>query len=163
MWRNVVKPIATADVASIGVYQRFRHPTKNMVVHGVHIGMALYNDPAFTDIRMKIYADRNGSPGKLLATSTTVYTKAEVLLVEDHALKFAGFLFEPALTLRANQWYHLVLEPSGYTGNDSTFLAWRHSYPDCQYTMVDVDQDAPHAAKHHLDFSLYGYTLEGSE
>lgn len=160
-WRNLVKPLSTADVAGTVVSQRFRHPTNRVILAGVHIGMAFYNDPAFADVKMELRADRNGSPGKLIATSTTRYTKAELLLVEDHALKFAGFLFDE-VTLQANEWYHLVLVPSTYTGVDASFIAWRYSYPDPQY-VIATENDAAAAARHHLDFSIFGAKLELSE
>lgn len=155
-WRNLVKPLSTAEVAGNIVSQKFRHPTLSMVVSGVHVAAAFFNDPAFADIKMRIYSDRSGSPGKLMAESTTLYTKAQCLETYDHGLKFMGFAF-PETQLLVNEWYHLVMVPSSYTGVDSSFIAWRFSYPDPQYPIVS--QDVAHATEHHLEFNLIGYTI----
>lgn len=160
-WRNVVKPLSTADVAGNLVSQRFRHPTKGMVVDGVVLGLAGYNDPAFGELRVRIYSDRNGAPGKLIATSTNGRLKAAVHTLANF-MKWATFSFDE-VQLQAGEWYHLVLVPSAYTGVDASFLAWRISYPDPQYPLVaedDGDLNAAGAARHHLDFALHGYAIE---
>jgi hypothetical protein len=159
-WRNLVKPLSTADVAGNLVSQRFRHPDKTVVLHGIHAGLAVYNDAAFGSLSMKLFSDRAGSPGMLIASSTNSYTKAQVL-TQNSALKFAGFVFNGIL-LQAAEWYHLLLVPSAYTGIDSSFVAWRVSYPDPQYPVL-MTLNAAKGAKHHFDFSVYGYTLEESE
>lgn len=159
-WRNVVKPLSTADVASNVVSQRFRHPSKGMVIDGVVIGFAGYNDPAFGNLTMRIYSDRDGDPGKLIATSTNSRLKAAIHTLPNF-LKWGGFTFNN-VQLQAGVWYHLVLVPSSYTGVDASFLGWRISYPDPQYPIVAEDDDdlnAAGAARHHLDFALHGYLL----
>lgn len=163
-WKNLVKPLSTADVLNNIVSQRFRHPTKAMVVTGVVLGFAGYNNPAFGELRAKIYSDRAGAPGKLLATSLNARAKADVHSLPNF-LKWATFSFEE-VQLQAGEWYHIVLEPSTYTGVDASFLAWRYSYPDPQYPIVLDDQgdlNAAGAARHHLDFALQGYTLGEDE
>lgn len=159
-WSNLVKPLSTADVSGNVVSQRFRHPTKQMVVTMVAIGFEVYNDPAFTDMKVRIYSDRGGSPGKMLAESTTAWTKAQIH-TDDYALKFASFLFA-GIELQAGEWYHIVMVPSAYTGVDGSWLGWRYSYPDPQYP-TGITLDGANANRHHLEFSLFGYTLEQSE
>lgn len=156
-WRNLVKPLSTADVVGNLVSQRFRHPDQSLVVHGVHLGFAGYGNPAFDDLKLRIYSDRAGSPGKLIAESDTVYGKAAITTLANF-LKFAGFVFDAGVQLQGGEWYHLVLVPSAYTGIDASFLAWRYSYPDPQYPVI-LDLDAAGAARHHLEFSLYGYKI----
>lgn len=160
-WRNVVKPLSTADVAGNLVSQKFRHPTLPMVIDGVVIGFAGYNNPAFGELRVRIYSDRSGSPGKLIATSTNGRAKADVHTLANF-MKWATFQFDD-VQLQAGEWYHLVLVPSAYTGVDASFLAWRMSYPDPQYPLVITDLDAAGAARHHLDFALHGYTIGGED
>lgn len=159
-WRVLVKPLATADVSGLTVSQQFKHPTKKMVLQGAHVGLVGYGNPAFTDLKLRIYSDRNNSPGKLIAESTTTYTKAQVH-TQNNFLKFAGFSFNP-VQLLANTAYHLVLYPSGYTGNDSSFLAWKYGYPDPQYR-TGLDLEADSAARHCFDFCLTGYTIGTDE
>ena len=161
-WRMIGKPILTADLtAPIGVSQKFSKPSGGMIVTGAQVGVILYNDPAFTSLSARIYSDSAGSPKVLLATSTNSYTKAELLEVEDHALKFTGFSFN-SVPLQSGVSYHLVLFPSGYTGTDASHIAWRMSYPDPQY-QTGLTLDAAHADNHHLEFSLLGKSLGATE
>lgn len=160
VWENIGKPIFTADVSGTPtITQRFRHPSKNMVVIGAQIGVILYNDPVFTSLTAKIYADRDGAVGKLLGTSSNSYTQADCLETESHGLKFAGFTFDK-LNLKSSQWYHLALIPTVYTGDASSHIAWRTSYPDPQYP-TGLTLNAAKAAKHHLDFGIIGALLGG--
>lgn len=160
-WRMIGTTIFTADVAGVpSVTQRFRHPTKSISLRGVQVGVILYNDPAFTALSLRVYSDRAGEPGKLLATSTNSWTKAQCLLLEVNAIKFAGFTFE-YLNLIAGEWYHLALIPTGYTGNDASHVGWRISYPNPQYP-TGLTLNAAKAANHHLDFGLVG-ALIGAE
>ena len=155
-WTNLVKPLSTADVAGTVVSQRFRHPTLAMCVSGVIPGIIGFGNPAFGNLKMRIYSDRAGSPGKLIAESTNQWDKADVHTLA-HFIKFAGFEFDN-VQLQAGVWYHLVLLPSAYTGVDASYIGWRYSYPKPQYP-INIDEDTPNALRHHLEFSLVGYTI----
>lgn len=159
-WRMIGTPILTADLPAT-VSQKFRHPSKNVLVKGVQCGIILYNDPAFTTLEARIYSDNGGTAKKLLATSSNSWSKAEILTTEIHGLKFIGFSFD-GITLIENEWYHLVLYPNGYTGTDASHIAWRMSYPDPQYT-TGLTLDAAHGDNHHLEFSIIGYAFGDAE
>ncbi len=159
-WRMIGKPILTADLPN-AVFQRFRHPTKNVMVTGLQVGVILYNDPVFTSLEARIYSDSASTPKKLLATSTNTWAKAELLETEAHGVKFAGFSFD-GITLIAGEYYHLVLYPNGYTGTDASHIAWRMSYPDPQYP-TGLTLDAAHGDNHHLEFSIIGYTFGSAD
>lgn len=137
-WTMVGTPISTAEMATAipSIYQRFRLPTTKFdsLLHGVGLGVILYGDPAFTNLYAELWADRDSAPISLLATTETVYTKAQLLTQYTHGYKYVGMKFQKPVQLKAGTYYHIALRASGYTGNDSSHLAWRHAYPDPQYS-----------------------------
>lgn len=158
-WRMIGRTIDTADVAGVpALTQRFRHPNRSVIMHGVQVGVILCNDPDFATLEARIYSDRNGSPGKLLRTSTNSWTKAQLLLAEQNGVKFAGFNFN-FMNLQRAQWYHLAIVPTAYTGDYDSHVGWRTSYPDPQYP-TGLTLNAAKAANHHLDFGIIGDVLE---
>lgn len=160
-WRMIGQPIEDADlVAPIGVSQKFRHPTSKMIIAGAVVGLVICDDPTFTSVRLKLYTDRNGTPGKLLATSTNSWTKAQVHTLPT-AKKDVGFSFTP-ITLQGNVWYHLVVDLVGYTYSAASHVAWRFDYPDPKY-QLNLTLDAASAIQHPLDFTLFGKLLGASE
>lgn len=135
---NVVgKPISTAENAATipGVSQRFRLPaTKpNSLLQGVGLGL-VFHDSIYANLSVELWADRAGSPSLLLATSQTVWTKAQVDAAYplDYKLLWIGFQFTP-FPLRRETWYHLALRAGTYTGDDTNHIAWLHAYPDVIY------------------------------
>lgn len=106
---------------------------KNSILIGCRTWIILVGDPTFTNLSMQIYSNRAGSPGKLLETSTDTRTKAEILLVDDHAVKEIYFTFDD-FSVKSNETYNFVLTGSGYTYGASSYLAWRVAWPDPVYT-----------------------------
>ncbi len=155
-WRMIGKPILTADLPN-AVFQRFRHPTKHVLVAGIQVPILLYNDPVFTNLELRIYSDSASSPKKLIATSTNVWTKAQLLEVQDHAIKFVGFSFD-GVFLNSAEYYHLVLYPNGYTGTNASHIAWKSTYPDPQYR-TGLTLQAANGDNHPLEFSIIGETI----
>lgn len=152
--RTIGVPILTADMAGVPVKsQRFRHPTNSFTMAGCVWGLIKYNSPTFSNVYLNLYADRGGSVGKLIATSTTSYTSAEIATMA-HALKTAGFAFDKRY-LQGSVWYHMVLMIAGYTGNSSSHIAYRHSYPDPQY-VTGITTDAAHGDNHPFEMSIIG-------
>lgn len=137
-WKNVIgKPISTAENSSTipGVSQRFRLPTSkpHSLMQGV--GLALvFHAATYTDLTVELWADRDGSPSKLIATSQTSWTQAEVdaELPLSYKLAWLGFEFTP-VPLRKGVWYHIALRATGYTGDNTNHIAWVHQYPDPVY------------------------------
>lgn len=135
MWRVWGERYDTADMSNTRVYQPAQFP-KNYVLLGCRIWVIAYNDPVFTSLHMKIYSDNNGVPKKLLHTSTNVQLKADIHTL-DNAAKEIWFDFdkipvrgEP--TLASNK-YHFVLNGSGYTGDETSHLAWMRGFPNPVY------------------------------
>ena len=156
-WRMIVKPISTADNAAAipTVYQKFKPKTfgKYLIFSGASVGLVFYNNPIFTDISLELWSDLSG-PTKLIATSTNSYTKASMLLIEDHAYKIAGFSFND-LFLKYNSHYNLTLRITGYTGHDSSYIGMRQGYPDPQY-LSGLDTSAKSGDNTPFEISILG-------
>lgn len=135
-WKHLVKPYDTSDMSATvpTVFQRLKISSglSNYLLHGIQAGIVHVGDPAFTAIVAELWSDDGDGPGKLIAQSTTSWTKAQVLTL-PHGMKTVGFAFNKP-GLRAGLHYNLALRASGYTGSDSSYLAWRISYPDPQYS-----------------------------
>ena len=149
------KPLMTADMSGIPTAtQKFNSEalTEDYLLKGITLGVIFYNDPAFTNISVEIWSDRSGSAQKLIATSHT-FSKAECLVVEDHAFRTLGFSFDSAIPLRAQTAYHIFLRASGYTGTDSSHIAVKLAYPDPQYGSL-ITKNAAKGAQHPFDFCI---------
>jgi hypothetical protein len=90
----------------------------------------LYNDPTFTNLKMRIYNTRD----VLLAESTNSVTKADLLTTEVNGHKETYFLFNK-FSVRANEEYRFRIVATGYTYSVSSFVAWTRAYPDPVYRL----------------------------
>jgi hypothetical protein len=106
--------------------------TGNTILRAIRAVIIQYNDPTYTGITMKIYADRSGSPTKLIATSTNTVLPSAISAVEDHAFREVFFTFDD-VPLRADVTYRAGLIFAGYTGTQASHLAWASSWPDPVY------------------------------
>lgn len=137
-WEMVGKKITTADNAAAVpvVYQQFNLPAtkRHSLLHGVGLWIVIH-DAAFTALSVELWSDRSGAPGKLIATSTTSWTKVAIdaLYPLDYKALFLGFGFTP-VPIRKSVDYHFALRATGYTGNDANHVAWLHAYPEAPYT-----------------------------
>jgi hypothetical protein len=155
-WYMLTKQILTADNSSTapGVFQQFRLGTAESpaLLRGLSCGIVLYNDPAFTSLTMELWSDRTNAPGKLIATSSTSYAKAVLLTTNNHGVRFLGFTFG-RIPLRPGSYYHAAIRLSGYTGTDSSYVGWRVSYPDLEYS-TGITQEKTKAGIYPLQLSV---------
>lgn len=134
-WKHLVKPYDTADMSATvpTVFQRLKVSAglASALLHGVTVGLVFVGNPAFTALTAELWSDDGDGPGKLIATSTTSWTKAQCITL-DHAVKWAGFAFNK-VHMRAGLNYCVAIRASGYTGADASYIGWRFSFPDPQY------------------------------
>lgn len=159
-WRMIGKPFTTAEMTGTPtITQKFTLSTTNgdHLLRGLNAGVIFYNNVVFTAVSMQVWTDRSGSPGSLMASSTNSYTKLQAMEGENNAYKVLGFTFDD-VPLRAGASYHAVLIASGYTGDDTSNIAWRKSYPDPQYR-TGVTLNAAKAANHPLELSVISAKL----
>jgi hypothetical protein len=149
-WRMIGKPISTAEMAAATVYQTLTMPAVgNKLLKAATAGVIFYNDPAFVNLHMRLYT----SGGTLLATSAA-WAKADILTL-DHAYKSIGFTFTSPFPLTAGSSYRFALYATGYTGDASTHISWRHAYPDPQYR-EGLTLEAANGDNHPLELSVIG-------
>lgn len=106
-------------------------PTKDSVIHVVRTWVIWTGAPVFSNLVMKIYADRNGSPSELLWISQSL---ARAAFVDNlHGVKEVPLVFAPKPWLKQGVKYHLALWPNGYTGTENSHVAWMRAFPDPAY------------------------------
>lgn len=136
-WRVYAGIFDTADLVSPLVFQRFKPISKNIMIDRARVWLVGFNSPTFTSINAKIYADRNGVPGKLITTSLNVVTSTALAtdldnVVQPYYLTETFFEFT-RIPLKATEFYHLSIQGTGYNYSDSSYLAWVKAWPDPVY------------------------------
>lgn len=151
-WRMVGKPYATADMVGTPTVSQKFSLTENQIIRGINAGVIFYNTPVFTSLYLKLYSDRGGSPAYLFATSTNSYTQAQCLAGDTNSYRILGFTFAD-IPARLSTTYHAVLYASGYTGDASSHIAWRTTYPDPQYR-TGITTSAEKGANQPFEFAI---------
>lgn len=155
-WTVYFDPILDADLTTTtGKSIRFKTSTKHRVMTHCQTGVCFSNVGAFSSLCLKLYSDRDGNAGALIATSTNSYNKADVLETYDNGIKFLVFTFEN-ISLNKDTYYHFLLSASGYTFSESSFMGWIKAWPDPVYgqpvSWNDLDNNS-------YIFALLGKTL----
>lgn len=132
-WTVWARPFESGQLSNTTYRQPFRMNTDTIVI-AVRTWFVVFNDPTFTSLNAKIYAtdaqveDGTFPATRLLHTSDS-RTKAELFTL-PYGVKETYFKFEPTAPLQAGTWYNLVINGVGYAPTSSSYLAWKHSYPD---------------------------------
>lgn len=128
-WKVFVERFDTGDLdgTNYRYYQPFT-PTDDVVLYGVRVWIGFVNNPSLTNITIKL---RNSS-GNVVASSTTTYTKAQLLTTYNHGIIEAYFAFNK-VNLKSGETYHLSFTGTGYTGSDTSYFFWKKAYPDPVY------------------------------
>lgn len=129
-WRMYGDNYSTAAASDASIYQKFI-PTNNTVLVAIRAKIIQNNNPSWTSASMKIYSYVGGAPRALIATSTNSVTKASISALNSFMAE-VPFYFSN-LILKGSESYAAVINFSGYTGSDSSHLAWKRSFPDPVY------------------------------
>lgn len=125
----------SADFTGVSKFQTFR-PNKDIILKNIRTWFIFINDPIVTDISLKIYSNevRSGdnTPVELIATSIAK-PKSELITLEN-GVKETGFEFANTVSLGANTWYNVVVNGTGYTPSDTSYVCWKKAFPDPVYT-----------------------------
>lgn len=157
MWSVYGNVLATADIDGSTKSQAMKFkPNSDIVVRAFRTWFVCFNSPVFTQLRLRLYEDQNGSAGKLIATSSNFHIPSD-LYTDPYALKGTYFEFE-YLPLKSTNYYHVLPYATGYTGNDSTHLAWVKGWPDNEYrTGLALDFEEIHVSPYR--FAIVGADL----
>lgn len=135
-WDVWARTYESGELANTTLFQPFRMNT-DTILKAVRTWFVVFNNPTFTDLNAKIYSDEirtisgtktGHTPVTLLHTSTDSRTKAE-LHTSDYGVKETYFTFNE-VPLQGDTWYNLVINGTGYSPTASSYLAWKHAYPD---------------------------------
>lgn len=137
-YRCYGKPFETADLATPPtMFQKFTLDTYegNQVLKSIVAGLLIHNTDLVGDLQARLFSDSGGSPGSLIANSTT--QKSIYQLRPDSGSPYAvgWYSFEfPETALRAGASYHIGFRIVGsYSYSDAQHIAWLRSFPDPQY------------------------------
>jgi hypothetical protein len=117
------------------IYQKTRI-NKDFVLKALRTHIVIYGSPVFTQLEMRIYSDKAGSPLRLIHTFDKIWTLAELSAL-PYAYKEIYFDFSTSRFLKGLDYYHFALWPTGYTGTSESHIAWVRGYPDPNNT-IDV-------------------------
>jgi hypothetical protein len=129
-WRVWGDPYTTAEMSNSSRHQKVEFDD-NYILKAVRTWVIIYNNPTFTSLNMKVYSDNAGVPGKLLHTSTNNLLKSEIHTL-DNGVKEIYFDFNE-IPVRSGDIYHFVINASGYTGSETSHIAWMKAFPDPVY------------------------------
>jgi hypothetical protein len=135
MWQVFGGILETAMIDGTSKAEAMRiRPNSDIVLRAMRTWFCAYNDPVFTELRLRLYEDQGGNAGKLIATSTNAFTPAEIIVDPTNVAALKGVYFEfPDIALKGTNWYHVLPYATGYTGNDASHLAWVKGWPDNEY------------------------------
>lgn len=124
--------LATSDIdgSTRNISLRFR-ANSNQVIKLFSTWFVFYNSPAFMSLSLKLHNDQNGLPGSFIVESTNSYAPADIFAL-PYSIKGLGFEFDD-IAILGTAWYHLVPYAVGYTGSDSSHIAWAKGWPDNEY------------------------------
>lgn len=167
MWTHYGDQFLGGELGNASRFLRFS-PGENSVLLAMRTWLILYNPPNFTDLVCKLYSDRNGLPGALIATSVNSWKRdipidedpdsppvlnRGILSTHDYGAKEIFFDFNPKISLNSQLYYHFVLNCSGYSFTEDSHLAWRKAWPDPIYG---------NATFNGLLYSTYMFALVGA-
>ena len=129
MWRVYGDWFTTAEGTNTSKAQKLTM-NSNMILKAARFFVGFYNNPAFTQVKARCYADLNGSVGGLIADSAWVQKSA--IITDTNGLIEFACLFDDVY-LRNTESYHFVLYFDAYTGTDTSHVFFRKAWPDPVY------------------------------
>lgn len=134
-WRVWGERLETGDLTSnpprVSQSVKFN---ENVVLRGCRTWIVVQNKSliTLTGLTMKVYSDRAGAPGKLLHTSTKVWSGLSDIITLEHGVKEIYFDWDDPV-FKSTDTYHFALAATTYTGDVDNHIAWRRGYPDPVY------------------------------
>lgn len=130
-WRVFGERLETADmVAPFRVWQPAKMK-QNVVLKAIRSWFVFQNQPVFSDLKMRVYRNVNDVVGELIAESSNSYPSP--ISTMPGAVAELFFEFEQGPSLEAEDTYHFVFYAAGYTGDETSHIAWVRGLPDPVY------------------------------
>jgi len=149
-WKIYGNQLDADDVDGVDLSQAMRiRMNQNLVLEGLRTWFVFYGAPAFSSLRLKLYDDREGVAGKLIAQSINEWVPADVQ-TDAYAVKGLWFEFEHR-AMRGDTFYHVLPVITGYAPSEASHIAWVKSFPDPEYrTGLDLTYEAMHVRPYRL-------------
>lgn len=157
-WRVYGNRFDTADFSGAPVKWQPFTLDHDHAVRVIRSGFVIFNDPAFTAIKMRIYSYKNNTPYQMLYETDVNLSKAEILSL-DNGVRNVYFKFSEAPYLKAGETYALVPWITGYTGDESAHVAWKVEYPNLVYDHADTVGGVDSLYSCPYEFSILGARL----
>ncbi len=157
MWTVYADDLVNADFAGAPIqYQPFSLPRLTKV-KAASTFMLFYNDPVFTEMKMRIYSDKNGSAADQLFEFDNSFVPGDILLTESYGMKEIRFEFDIPKWLAKDTTYHLVPYFSGASFTLSSYVSWIRAWPD-------LNTDSPYSLDfYNLHLQPYWISIIGAD
>lgn len=151
-WDHIAKYYSTAEMIGTPTqYQKFKITSdSSQILKGAVVVLFFYNLPVFDEVYLELWSDDNGSISRKIAESDS-YTDAECN-TSNFAHRTMGFTF-PGIALNPDTYYYLTVRADAYTGDETSHIAWRQSWPDPQYP-TGITLTLEYGLKFPFDLSL---------
>ena len=105
---------------------------KNVVLRYARTWIILHDVENFTGLKMRIYSDKKGEKGALLAESENSWSKAD-LISQAYGVKEIWFKFN-YVPFNKDNFYHVALIGTPTNFSTTKHIAWVQAWPDPVYT-----------------------------
>ena len=95
--------IETGDLSGTAINQKVKF-NSNISLKAIRTWFVSYNNPVFTNLRMKIYSNYNDGPLKLLHTSTNAWSSGQITSA-TYGLREIYFEFAEPFKKGADEYY----------------------------------------------------------
>ncbi len=113
-------------------------PKRNALIKSVRPQIIFFNDPQFTTLAIELWKISGGSLWKKIAESLP--RKKSGLIQDLYAIGHYYFEFETFPSLKKANDYALVLRANGYSGDDSSHIAWvKEADPFMEHVVSPVE------------------------
>lgn len=121
--------LVTGDLSGTATSQRFKLDTNRLVL-AIRTTLIVFNSPVLLGLTLHIYADRGGSPGALLFSSSDSYDLAD-FATQPHGIHELPFEFNAphGVNLNSAEYHHLVWNASSYVGDENSHVALKKDWP----------------------------------
>jgi hypothetical protein len=130
-WSIYADQFLNSEMSNKQRYLRFK-VDENSVIKAMRTWLIFYNPGSFTNLRCSIYADRDGIPGGLIATSSNSWQRSDLLTSNNYAAIEVYFEFGN-ISLNESVYHHFVLSCDGYSFTEDSHISWRKAWPDPIY------------------------------
>lgn len=127
-YTNWAEQLFTSHFSGSPVFFQPVRFNRDLILHGVRSTVNFYNNPTLTSLEMRVYTYKSQTPRQLIVTSSVQLKSA--CITEANGARDIPFFFSPRHSFIGGDWYAFVLWANGYTGDETSHIAWMKDFPD---------------------------------